>query len=78
MPGVTLTKWRRIWGERFRTPLEVVEVAEADQRRAVVAGEVDMCFVRLPIEREGLHVIPYDEVPVVWMSKDYLPPRSTR
>lgn len=73
MPGVTLTKWRRIWDERFRTPLEVVEVAEADQRRALVWGEVDMAFVRLPIDRDGLHLIPlYDEDPVVWMSRDHV------
>ncbi|MFD0866616.1 LysR substrate-binding domain-containing protein, partial [Tessaracoccus lubricantis] len=73
VPGVTLTKWRRIWAERFRAPLEVVDVTEADQRRALVAGDVDMCFVRLPIEREGLHVIPlYEEQPVLWLSKDHI------
>lgn len=73
VPGVTLTKWRRIWGERFRAPLEVVELSEESQRRAIVAGEVDMCFVRLPIEREGLHVIPlYEEQPVLWLSKDHI------
>ncbi|MDO5676178.1 MAG: LysR family transcriptional regulator substrate-binding protein, partial [Propionibacteriaceae bacterium] len=73
VPGVTLTKWRRIWGERFREPLEVLEVSEEEQRRAVVNAEVDMCFVRLPIEREGLHVIPlYDEQPVLWLSKDHI------
>lgn len=70
---MTLTKWRRIWGERFREPLEVLEVAEADQRRAIVDGEVDMCFTRLPIDRDGLHIIPlYDEQPVLWLSKDHI------
>lgn len=74
VPGVTLTKWRRIWQERFRNvPLEVVEVAEAEQRRALAVGEVDMCFVRLPIDTSGLHTIPlYEEQPVVWMEKDFL------
>lgn len=73
MPGVTLTKWRRIWSERFpRVPLEAVEVAESGQRRALVDGAVDMCFVRLPVDGAGLHAIPlYDEVPVVWLSKDH-------
>lgn len=73
VPGVTVTKWRRIWEERFpRTPLSVVEVTEADQRRSLLGDTVDMCFVRQPIDGEGLHVIPlYDEVPVVWMSKDH-------
>ncbi|HSO70416.1 MAG TPA: LysR substrate-binding domain-containing protein [Arachnia sp.] len=73
VPGVTVTKWRRIWEERFpRTPLNVVEVAEADQRRSLLGDTVDMCFVRQPIDGDGLHVIPlYDELPVVWMSKDH-------
>lgn len=73
VPGVTLTKWRTIWKQRFpRIALDVVEVAVADQRRVLDAGEVDMCFVRLPIDTDGLHVIRlYDEVPVVWVSKDH-------
>lgn len=74
VPGVTLTKWRRIWEERFRrVPLEVVEVTEAEQRRALGGGRVDMCFVRLPIETAGLHTIAlYEEQPVVWMAKEFL------
>ncbi|MBK7820031.1 MAG: hypothetical protein IPJ61_02885 [Tessaracoccus sp.] len=72
VPGVTLTKWRRVWDERFPTPLGVVEVAEADQRRALVVGDVDMCFVRRPIDTAGLHLIPlYDEVVVAWAAKEH-------
>jgi DNA-binding transcriptional LysR family regulator len=73
VPGVTLTKWRRIWGERLpRTSLEIVEVAEADQRNALDEARVDMCFVRLPLADQRLHVIPlYDEVPVVVVAKDH-------
>lgn len=72
VPGVTPTKWRRIWGERFpRLPLTITEVDAAEQRAALVDGRLDLCFVRLPIDREGLHVIPlYDEVPVVVASAD--------
>lgn len=72
VPGVTLTKWRTIWAERFpRSRLDVIAVAEVDQRRVIDAGEVDLCFVRLPIDPEGLHLIPrYQEVPVVVMPKD--------
>lgn len=71
--GVTLTKWRRVWAERFpSTPLEVVEVGGDDQRRAVVDGAVDMCFARLPLDTDGLHAIPlYDEVIVAWASKEH-------
>ena len=31
-----------------------------------------MCFVRLPIDREGLHAIPlYEERIVAWVSKEH-------
>ncbi len=74
VPGVTLTKWRTIWAERFpRTYLEVVEVEQTQQRQVLVADEVDVCFVRLPIDEDGMHLIRlYEEVPVAWVSKDHL------
>ena len=73
VPGVTLTKWRRIWGERFpRLGLDVLAVTEADQRAVLDAEQVDLCFVRLPVADAGLHVIPlYEEVPVVVVPKDH-------
>lgn len=73
VPGVTLTKWRTMWAQRFpRRPLDVVEVAVDDQRRVLEGGATDVCFVRLPVETEGLHVIRlYEEAPVVWVSKDH-------
>ncbi|MGV8849726.1 MAG: LysR substrate-binding domain-containing protein [Propionibacteriaceae bacterium] len=74
VPGVTLTKWRTIWTDRFpRTRLEVVEVEQAEQRQALVSDEVDVCFVRLPIDEDGIHLIRlYEEVPVAWVSKDHV------
>lgn len=73
VPGVTLTKWRTAWRERLpQVPLEVTEVAVADQRRVLDAGAVDLCFVRLPVDAAGLHLIRlYEEVPVVWVSRDH-------
>lgn len=75
VPGVTLTKWRRIWAERFRrATLETLEVPGAEQRMVLLASQdrLDMCFVRLPIDRDGLHVIPlYEEQPVVVVPKDH-------
>ncbi|MEU7767689.1 LysR substrate-binding domain-containing protein [Nocardia sp. NPDC049190] len=73
VPGVTVSKWTRIWGDRFPdTPLEVVALPQADQESAVREGRVDMCFVRLPIDRDGLSVIPlYREVPVVVVQKEH-------
>jgi DNA-binding transcriptional LysR family regulator len=73
VPGVTLTKWRRIWSERFpRVPLDVVDVTMAGQREALAGGQVELCFVRLPVDPAGLHVIPlYEEVPVVVAPKEH-------
>ncbi|WP_067854110.1 LysR family transcriptional regulator [Nocardia shimofusensis] len=73
VPGVTVSKWERIWRERFpETPLEMIALAAADQHTALAECRVDMCFVRLPIDRDGLGVIPlYREVPVVVVPKDH-------
>ncbi|WP_067846478.1 LysR family transcriptional regulator [Nocardia lijiangensis] len=73
VPGVTVSKWERIWGERFPdVRLETVPLAAAEQLTALREGRVDMCFVRLPIDREGLSAIPlYREVPVVVVPKDH-------
>ena len=64
--GVSPDKWVRRWRERTpRDPIEVSLVADSEQR-AVLDGRADMSFVRLPVDREGLHLIPlYAEVPVV-------------
>jgi len=70
--GATPGKWIDIWKDRMpRTELVLVPLAVADQRRALRDGEVDAAIVRLPIDKDGLHVIPlYDEVPVVVCAKD--------
>ncbi len=73
VPGVTVRKWRTLWAERFAGALDVIEVALPNQRTALVTDEVDMCFVRLPIDRAGLHAIPlYDEVMVAWVGKEHV------
>ena len=72
VPGVTLTKWRTRWAERLTAGLEVVDVAEGDARRVLDEGEADLCFARLPLDRDGLHAIPlYEEVMVAWVSKEH-------
>lgn len=72
IPGATPGKWIDTWNDRMpRTDLELVPLAVAGQRRALLDGEVDAALVRLPIDKDGLHVIPlYDEVPVVVCAKD--------
>ena len=64
--GATPDKWARAWRERSRVPLELVPVEEDQQETGLRDGSLDMCLVRLPIDREGLHCIPlYEERPVV-------------
>ncbi len=53
------------------TALELIPLEVRDQGQVLVDGRVDAALVRLPIPREGLHVIPlYDEVPVVVCARD--------
>jgi DNA-binding transcriptional LysR family regulator len=74
VPGVTPTKWVRIWTERLpRVPLELIQVAAADAPALVRGGEADAVLLRLPIDRDGLHAIPlYVEQTVVVVPKDHV------
>src|SRR3954465_3945408 len=71
--GVTPDKWARAWGERMpRGSLDLVPLADPDPVRLLHAGALDMCLLRLPVDREGLHVLPlYDEQPVVVVSREH-------
>jgi DNA-binding transcriptional LysR family regulator len=68
--GVSPDKWTRRWRDRFPdAPLEVTLVDDAEQRSGVADGAVSMAFVRLPVDKDGLHVIPlYVEVSVAVVS----------
>lgn len=70
--GTTPGKWIDTWQTRLPgTALELVPLQVTDQREAVIDRRVDAALVRLPVERDGLHVIPlYDEVPVVVCAAD--------
>lgn len=72
IPGATPGKWVDVWKARMpRVELELVPVAVATQRRALARGEVDAAIVRLPIDRDGLSVIPlYEETTVVVCAAD--------
>lgn len=67
-PGIWVDRWReRIPG----VALELVPSESAAQERALRAGEVDAALVRLPVDREDLHVIPlYEEATVVAFGAD--------
>ncbi len=71
--GVTPDKWVRRWAARHASePLDVVLVPEADQVAVLHDGRARLSFVRLPADREGLHLIPlWSEVQVVVLSKEH-------
>ncbi|HEY5787667.1 MAG TPA: LysR family substrate-binding domain-containing protein [Microlunatus sp.] len=73
VPGVTPDKWARSWRERpARTRLRLVPQEEPEAEAAVRSGDLDMALVRLPVEREGLHLVRlYDEVAVVVVARDH-------
>jgi DNA-binding transcriptional LysR family regulator len=73
VPGVTLTKWARVWDERHPgSPLEIFHVDPADPLLALRDGRADVVFARLPVDPAGLSVIPlYEEQPVVVVAKEH-------
>jgi DNA-binding transcriptional LysR family regulator len=71
--GAMPDRWADTWRKRRRERIELVPLTEADQERALRDGEVDMAIVRLPVDREGLHLVPlYDERPVAVMGTEHL------
>lgn len=73
VPGVTVSKWTRIWEERFPSiTLDVDAIDAADQEAVLRNGSADVSFVRFPIDTDGLSAIPlYSEVPVVIAPKEH-------
>ncbi|MFH9109979.1 LysR family substrate-binding domain-containing protein [Streptomyces albus] len=74
VPGVTPTKWVRIWGERLPDiPLHLVAVTAAQAPGALRDGEADAGFLRLPVDSTYFSAIPlYTEKTVVIVPKDHL------
>lgn len=74
VPGVTPTKWVRIWNERLPdVPLTLIAVSAAEAPDVLRGGGVDAGFVRLPIDRTDLSAIPlYTETTVVVVPKDHV------
>jgi DNA-binding transcriptional LysR family regulator len=73
VPGVTLTRWTGAWAQRQRRiPLAFVATDSSDQVAVLREGIADVSFVRLPVDRTGLSVIPlYVETPVVVVPKEH-------
>ncbi|MGI5400462.1 LysR substrate-binding domain-containing protein [Streptomyces sp. CA-135486] len=74
VPGVTPTKWVRIWNERLPdVPLTLIAVTAAEAPDVLRGGGADAGFVRLPIDRTDLSAIPlYTETTVVVVPKDHV------
>jgi len=67
--GATPDKWAGTWRERQREPIELVPVTDDVQEHGVRTGALDAALVRLPVDRDGLHLIPlYEELPVAVMN----------
>lgn len=71
--GVTPGKWIRRWEERMpHVPLRSFMSDGGAQLSVLRDGSADLSFVRLPVDREGLNVIPlYEEQPVVVAPKGH-------
>ncbi|MGX5695769.1 LysR family substrate-binding domain-containing protein [Agromyces soli] len=71
--GVSPAKWLRAWAERHpELPLDAVRVDEPAQLDRLRTGEADLAFVRLPVDAEGLHLIPlWEELAVAVLEKGH-------
>ncbi|MEU2067596.1 LysR family transcriptional regulator substrate-binding protein [Streptomyces anulatus] len=74
VPGVTPTKWVRVWHERLpHTSLELVQASAAEAPGLLADGGADAGLVRLPVDRGVLSAIPlYTETTVVVIPKDHV------
>ena len=74
VPGVTPTKWVRIWNERLPDiPLTLLQVSAAEAFGVLRDGGADAGFVRLPVDDADLSAIPlYTETTVVVIPKDHV------
>ncbi|MGC0363713.1 DNA-binding transcriptional LysR family regulator [Rhodococcus sp. 27YEA15] len=73
-PGVTPTKWVRVWHERLpEVRLELVPVPVLELTATLRDRGADAGLVRLPIGRDGISAISlYAETPVVVIPKDHV------
>ncbi|TJZ58749.1 LysR family transcriptional regulator [Streptomyces piniterrae] len=74
VPGVTPSKWVRIWNERLPdVPLTLIPVSAAEASDVLLSGGADAAFLRLPVDRTHLSAIPlYTETTVVVVPKDHV------
>jgi hypothetical protein len=66
VPGVTPTKWVKVWNERLpEVPLTLLALPASEGGPALQQGGADAGLVRLPVDRTVLSAIPlYTELSV--------------
>lgn len=70
--GVMPDKWKRMWAERSRRPLDMRLIDSSAQQELIASAEVDMALVRGLTKGDGLHLIPlYDEQPAIVVGQDH-------
>jgi len=74
VPGVNPDRWLRVWQDRLPdVPVTLLHAEPPDAVTALREGRTDVALVRLPVDRDGLHVIPlYTEATVVMVPKDHV------
>ncbi len=74
VPGVTPSKWVRIWNERLPdVPLTLLAATPVESFGLLREGAADAGLVRLPVDGDDLSAIPlYEETTVVVVPKDHL------
>ncbi|GAA4874409.1 LysR family substrate-binding domain-containing protein [Kitasatospora terrestris] len=74
VPGVTPTKWVRIWSERLPDiPLTLVAADPGEAAGLLLSGGADAALLRLPVDRTALNAIPlYTETTVAVVPKDHV------
>ncbi|MGW6016046.1 LysR family substrate-binding domain-containing protein [Streptomyces sp. NPDC055210] len=74
VPGVTPSKWVRIWNERLPdVPLTLHAMSVGEAFDALRGGTADAGLVRLPVDGTDLSAIPlYAETTVVVVPKDHV------
>ena len=81
VPGVTITKWSRLWEQRRpETPLTFAPTPESGQSTVLRDGTADVSFVRLPVDAAETAAAPlaalsvirlYSEVVVAVLPEDH-------
>lgn len=71
--GVTPDRWASAWRAQRPESLELLPLDEDAAEAALRRGDVDMALVRLPVGRDGLHLVTlYQEVPVVVVAHEHV------